>query len=74
MMMTRTQGLVGLVVLAGAEPAVVAVDERAGRAFVVNVPGDSHDALAAARSLVPGLPRPAPPCNSYGRVSIRCRL
>jgi len=58
----------------GVEPAVVAVDERAGRAFVVNVAGDSHDALAAARSLVPGLPRPAPPCNSYGQVSTRCRL
>jgi len=58
----------------GVEPAVIAVDERAGRAFVVNVAGDSHDALAAARSLVPGLPRPAPPCNSYGQVSTRCRL
>jgi len=58
----------------GVEPAVVAVDERAGRAFVVNVAGDSHDALAAARSLVPGLPRSAPPCNSYGQVSTRCRL
>jgi len=58
----------------GVEPAVVAVDERAGRAFVVNVAGDSHDALAAARSLVPGLLRPAPPCNSYGRVSTRCRF
>ncbi len=58
----------------GVEPAVIAVDERAGRAFVVNVAGDSHDALAAARSLVPGLPRPAPPCNSYGQVSTRCRF
>jgi len=58
----------------GVEPAVIAVDERAGRAFVVNVAGDSHDTLAAARSLVPGLPRPAPPCNSYGQVSTRCRL
>jgi len=58
----------------GVEPAVIAVDERAGRAFVVNVAGDSHDALAAARSLVPGLAQPAPPCNSYGQVSTRCRL
>jgi len=58
----------------GVEPAVIAVDERAGRAFVVNVAGDSHDTLAAARSLVPGLPQPAPPCNSYGQVSTRCRL
>jgi len=58
----------------GVEPAVIAVDERAGRAFVVNVAGDSHDTLAAARSLVPGLPRPPPPCNSYGRGSTRCRF
>jgi len=58
----------------GVEPAVIAVDERAGRAFVVNVAGDSHDTLAAARSLVPGLPWPPPPCNSYGRVSTRCRF
>jgi len=58
----------------GVEPAVIAVDERAGRAFVVNVAGDSHDTLAAARSLVPGLSWPAPPCNSYGQVSTRCRL
>lgn len=57
----------------GVEPAVIAVDERAGRAFVVNVAGASVDALAPVRSLVPGLPRPAPPCNSYGRVSTRCR-
>jgi len=56
----------------GVEPAVAVVDERAGRAFVVNVAGDSHDALAPVRALVPGLPQPAPPCNTYGRVGVRC--
>jgi len=56
----------------GVEPAVVAVDERAGRAFVVNVAGNSHDALAPVRALVPGLPQQPPPCNSYGRASTRC--
>ncbi len=56
----------------GVEPAVIAVDERAGRAFVVNVAGDSTDAFALVRPVLPFLSRPAPPCNNYGQVSVRC--
>jgi len=67
-------GLLVRTIIVGVEPALIAVDERVGRAFVVNVAGNSHDALAPIRSLVPGLPPSVPPCNTYGRVSIRCHV
>ncbi len=57
----------------GVEPAVIAVDEHAGRAFVVNVAGNSStDAFALVRPVLPFAPRPATPCNNYGQVSVRC--
>lgn len=56
----------------GWEPAMITVDEWAGRALVLNVAGDHRDTLAPVRSILPFLPHPKAPCNNYGQVMARC--
>lgn len=69
-----TSGMVLRTLPVGVEPALVAVDERAGRAFVVNMAGTrAFDARDALPPWVPVVPRQKPPCTSDGQSGMACR-